>query len=342
VSKKKKSSLRSQFPSDQSGSVLVLAVWMLALLSFGVYATAKNSFSGISVMERIENNLRAYPVARAGVSLAAQWLADDEDTRFDALSDPFLSVSPEQSVHAMGEGEFELFHYGPDPYTGRMEKKPGLADEERKLNLNQADTDILTRFLRSQLSLKEEEIFTLVDSIEDWRDEDNEERKYGAEKYHYQTLKKPYDCKNGPFESLDELMLVKGMTPKILEKIRPYLTVHGSGHVNLNTASPPVLLALGLTESAVEMIMLYRLGPDGEKDTPDDAVIPGVNAIQGELGLFLMNNDLNLLARLVNDEKVDVRSEAYSFTSLAKVNGYEYQIDVIMKRDGEILSWQEG
>lgn len=344
MSRIRKSNLRLRFPSGQSGSVLLLVVWMLALLSIGVYAASKNSFFALSAMERIEKDIRAYPLARAGIPFAAQMLADDEKPEFDALSDPVLALSAAESIQVLGEGQFEIFHEFPDPYSGRIEKTPGLLDEERKLNLNRADTDILTSLLRARVSLKEEVLFALVDSIEDWRDEDSEERKYGAEKYDYQSLKKPYDCKNGPFESVDELMLVKGMTPQILDKIRPYLTVHGAGHVNLNTAHPLVLQALGLSEGSANLIMAYRLGPDGEKGTADDPVIATTQAIQGELGLFLGAEELNRLERLVKDEKVGVSSEAYSFTSLGKLNenGYEYRIDVTMKRDGEILFWREG
>lgn len=316
----------------------------MALLSVGVYAAAKNSFFSLSLMERMEKDFRAYPLARAGIAFASQMLADDNSPDYDGLSDSFLNLGEESSLRLIGDGSFELFHEYPNDHSKYAEKKTGLLDEERKLNLNQANTDTLTRFLRLRISLPEEDLAALVDSIEDWRDEDNEEREYGAEKYDYLSLKKPYECKNGPFESLDELMLVQGMTPKILGKIRPYLTVHGSGRVNLNTATPTVLQALGLSDSAIEIIMLYRLGPDGEKGTEDDAVIPSVNAIQGELELFLGPNDLNLLAQLMKSEKVDVRSEAYSFTSLGKLNenGYEYRIDVTMKRNGEILFWREG
>ncbi len=344
MSRNRRSSLRFRFPSDQSGSVLLLVVWMLALLSFGVYAAAKNSFFSLDLMERIENDFRAYPVARAGIPYAAQMLAEDAKPEFDALGDSFLEMSAEDSVRTLGDGRFELFHEYPDPYSGQIEKKPGLLDEERKLNLNQADTDILIRLLRLRTSLKEEALYALVDSILDWRDEDNEERKQGAEKYDYLALKKPYDCKNGPFESLDELMLVKGMTPQILDKIRPYLTVYGSGRVNLNTAPPLVLQVLGFAEGAANLVMAYRLGPDGEKNTSDDAVIATIEAIQGELGLFLSAEELNRLEKLVQDEKVGVGSEAFTFTSLGKLNdnGHEYRIDVTMKRDGEILNWREG
>src|SRR5207248_8062397 len=36
------------------------------------------------------------------------------------------------------------------------------------------------------------------------------------ESNYYQTLNPPYNAKNGPLDSLDELLLVKGVTPQLL------------------------------------------------------------------------------------------------------------------------------
>lgn len=56
----------------------------------------------------------------------------------------------------------------------------------------------------------------LADSILDWLDEDDEPREYGAEADYYATLQPPYRPANGPIESIEQLLLVKGMTPAIL------------------------------------------------------------------------------------------------------------------------------
>ncbi|QEG41538.1 type II secretion system minor pseudopilin [Roseimaritima ulvae] len=55
-----------------------------------------------------------------------------------------------------------------------------------------------------------------ADSILDWLDEDDEPRDYGAESEYYQTLTTPYAPKNGPIDSIEELLLVKGVTPQLL------------------------------------------------------------------------------------------------------------------------------
>lgn len=56
----------------------------------------------------------------------------------------------------------------------------------------------------------------LADSILDWLDKDDEPREYGAEVDYYATLQPPYKPSNGPIESIEQLLLVRGMTPQIL------------------------------------------------------------------------------------------------------------------------------
>ena len=55
-----------------------------------------------------------------------------------------------------------------------------------------------------------------ADAILDWLDEDDDPRQYGAEYDYYGGLAEPYAPKNGPLESLEELLLVRGVTPELL------------------------------------------------------------------------------------------------------------------------------
>ncbi len=56
----------------------------------------------------------------------------------------------------------------------------------------------------------------LVDSILDWMDADSTQREFGAEEEFYQELDPPRHCRNAPFETIEELLLVNGITPDIL------------------------------------------------------------------------------------------------------------------------------
>jgi type II secretory pathway component PulK len=82
-----------------------------------------------------------------------------------------------------------------------------ILDSSSRLNLNAATRDMLLR-----LPGATEDI---VDAIIDWRDSDSEPLPLGAESDYYLTLDPPYEAKNMPFHSLDELLLVRGVTPQI-------------------------------------------------------------------------------------------------------------------------------
>ncbi|MCA9020180.1 MAG: general secretion pathway protein GspK, partial [Planctomycetaceae bacterium] len=94
----------------------------------------------------------------------------------------------------------------------------GLTNESGKLNLNilaseeeEEEGDAVNRLMYIPNMTED-----IAAAILDWIDDDDETRSYGAESDYYETLETPYFTKNGPLESLDELLLVRGVTPELL------------------------------------------------------------------------------------------------------------------------------
>src|SRR5262249_3878374 len=56
----------------------------------------------------------------------------------------------------------------------------------------------------------------VANSILDWLDPDDDPRENGAESETYSGMSPPYRAKNGPLDSVEELLLVKGVTPQLL------------------------------------------------------------------------------------------------------------------------------
>jgi len=81
-------------------------------------------------------------------------------------------------------------------------------DEASKLNLNTATAEMLEKLPGMTPEL--------AAAIVDWRDEDDEPSPDGAESQAYELGDNAYTCKNGPFESVEELALVQGCTWEIL------------------------------------------------------------------------------------------------------------------------------
>lgn len=147
-----------------------------------------------------------------------------------------------------------------------------ITDEASRLSLNPLPPrDVLDRLLIA-LGLEKEARDVIVDSILDWTDPNEDHHLNGAESDYYTGLPVPYRSKNDRFDTVDELLQVRGITRELLygrpEAGRPddcaaladCLTVAPTGGINLNTVSPTVLRALGVGEAQVELILKSRQG----------------------------------------------------------------------------------
>ncbi len=101
----------------------------------------------------------------------------------------------------------------------------------------------------------------LTDAVVDWIDTDTDKRADGAEDLDYLQMKTPYRAANQPMQSVDELRLVRGFTPEIVEKLRPWIpALPQPTEINVNTASKEVLGALFYTQpaSVIEQVVTQR------------------------------------------------------------------------------------
>lgn len=81
----------------------------------------------------------------------------------------------------------------------------------------------------------------------------------------------------GKFYAIEEMLLVEGVDIELYKKIMPYITVYGDGKVNINTATPEVMEAIGLSKDLIASLIDYRAGPDGEEGTEDDRYFESVS-----------------------------------------------------------------
>ena len=133
-------------------------------------------------------------------------------------------------------------------------------DEGGKININRADEETLRRIF-TNLGVEEPSKAILVDSIMDWRDPDDLHRTNGAENEYYRSLKPSYTAKNGLFDTVEDLLWVRGMTAELFYGygdsraargdneqrigLREIFTVDSPiDRVNLRTASADVIHAL--------------------------------------------------------------------------------------------------
>jgi len=147
-----------------------------------------------------------------------------------------------------------------------------LSDEEGRLNLN-TPPDQIERLLQV-LSLDKSERDVIVDSLQDWRDPNEDHRLNGAESEdYYLKLPVPYRSRNANLESVAELLQIRGVTPRLFygaegtPGLIDLVTVKTPGVVNINTAGPAVLRAMGLADAEIsEILQSRRYGPYTDVD----------------------------------------------------------------------------
>ena len=244
----------------------VLTILMVIVFSFS-YLARTESFSSRAFKEGWENKF----LAEAGIERAIMEL-------FYRKQNP-QNLGEEEQESWRIDGTEQVGELGGGYYGVR------LVDESGKIDLNLAP-EVILRNLMNSLNLPGEDkdllVNTLVDSILDWRDPDDFHRLQGAENDYYQSLPHPYQAKNGNFDTVEELILVKGVTPEILygndqkPGLVDFLTVQAkTNKINLNAASKSVLMALpGMTPEIAEAVAAYR----------QDKEIQSLQEIAGLLG----------------------------------------------------------
>jgi general secretion pathway protein K len=129
------------------------------------------------------------------------------------------------------------------------EIKVFVQDELGRIDLNHADAGLLAGLFRSA-GLAPERVDAIVDKILDWRDSSSLKRANGGKEQDYRLAGIPYGPRNGPFQGVEELMLVMDMTPALFARVKPALTVYsGRQFIDPQVAPREALLALPGTDA---------------------------------------------------------------------------------------------
>ncbi len=118
-----------------------------------------------------------------------------------------------------------------------------VEDERGKVPLNLLDDEFADGLLYV-LGLQSGERAAIArDSLLDWVDEDEEPRPEGAEADYY--ARKGLRIRNGPPQSVDELANVRGFDKALIDRMRPFVTVHfGTGSFDARFAQPDAIAVM--------------------------------------------------------------------------------------------------
>jgi general secretion pathway protein K len=207
--------------SIAGGSVLVLCLWVLLFLSVIAVAIGTQVSMVLRVATGIRERGRCVDLVRSGAECAIAQVC----MAGLASATNFPGMFKENELH--GEGVFSV---SSKVATGSgVEDAWGVQPESGKVNVNSAGVQELSRLLVERADLEKALAESVAACVVDWRDSDDEELTGGAEASYYASLVHSYPCHNGGFDVAEELLLVKGMTPAIFRRIRPYVTVYEAG-----------------------------------------------------------------------------------------------------------------
>jgi general secretion pathway protein K len=334
---------------NRRGSILVMTVWVIFILTIFVMTLADIVGERIFFSQGYKERAQAYLAAFVGIDAAIAEIAKDtQASNYDTLKESWSNNAERFNSRPVADAFYTVSHSIAGE-SGDGQIFYGMTDEERKINVNTAPEAVLSALFRECWEeMTPDEAKSIANAIIDWRDEDSEVRTGGAEDNYYMALANYYHCKNKPLDFAEELLLVKGVTADIFKKVQDYITVYGEGRVNINTAPAQVLEALGLPEVLAGKIISYRAGQDDVEGTEDDRFFTEIPSIVSQVNQAepLTQDELQQLNNLIVTNMVNVKSSHFRI----QVKGYTSSgggpknmrnITCIIRRNGKILFWKE-
>lgn len=303
---------------NESGFALILTLVITALMVAVVVEMIHQVYVDTSLSRGFRDGQQASLLAESGTTGGAKLLQMAlSGKNFTALSDQW--ATPLKLDDEAGSLEITVREESGKIYVNGLVQPNGTEEPFTLAAL---------RRLGAGVQLPE----NVWSAVADWIDSDDMPRSGGYETASYRTQKPAYSASNRALTTLTELSLIKGITPELLGKLRPFLTIYpdqATAHqININTAPREVLIALdsGIDERLAERILERRkLTPF--KSTGELSQVPGMDTIAtGLIG------------------KISVKGNLFRITSFAKVKESGRTVEAVVRLSGgspEFLSWQE-
>jgi len=306
----------------RSGSVLILSLWALLLLSAALFAWLKYINQSIAVTGQRNNGLEAKALAHSGVMVAL----NQQVTLQTPLLNQQLATDRGYKVQMSGEG-------------GRLDLNWIFALTQAGVPADQGRVGIFMTYLqRRGLNIQQQN--RLRDCILDWLTPGNIPRLNGAKaEGSYQPPGR------GSFVSVEELALVKGSQPLVSQAgwEDDFTIFSPKQGVELQSASLRILECLpGIGESNAVRFLKVRQGPDGIDGTADDHAFANTAEALSTLGVAPGSAQAAALGNYANIENPPL--SVVHIKSTGQCGNVYRQVEVVANRalkPPNILSWKE-
>ena len=206
---------------SERGFAIIAVLWGLAILA--VISAAMITSSGVLQKEAYDNadSLRWEAIQDSLINETVLELLDDHNPK---------PVPIDGTLRAVETADI----------TGEI----SIQDESGRIDLNAAPREVLIALMRSSgVPLATADV--LADHIIEWRQVPDAKQLPGAAAAPYALAGLDYAPRQGPFQRVDEVRLVLGMTPAVYDRIAPALTVY-SGRKDFDPDLAPMAALLSL------------------------------------------------------------------------------------------------
>jgi general secretion pathway protein K len=284
----------------ERGVALIMVLWVMAILSVVAFEFSFAMRTEITITKNHKEDLQRYAMAEGGVQRAIAELIYKHDARLQQSRKTLsLEEIPLEQMEWVADGRSYTLPFD----QGSCEIR--IMSEAGKININMA-SEFLLRKVIGQLGLEGETKDVVVDSVLDWRDTNDLYRANGAENDYYLSLKEPYYCKNGNLDSIEELLLIKGVTPDLYHGkkgtpegeegsadrvgLKDIFSIYAPGEqVDINSATLLVMnMVLGIPGEVAQQMMKAREEKSFENQQDLLNRVPELAPFMGEIGRFIV------------------------------------------------------
>jgi Type II secretion system (T2SS), protein K len=270
---------------QKSGSALIIAIWTIALLSILVLSFAFDAMLEGRIGTFVRHRQRVNYLTQSGVAIAEHLLEKQRNVSAtstttaeeDRWKAPALRIKRGQTSiidEPLGDGIIHV-EIIPEQSRWNINKLCKSAQSAAGGNANATQplgqSDLVWEQILRTAGVPDERMEDLIDCWDDWVDADSTiTGRNGAEDEYYKQEtdpltrepRIPYKTRNGPIDTIDELRLVKGFIPAILDGgilnpeerrpdqqivvrgIKELFTTYGDGKINVNAAPREVLMTI--------------------------------------------------------------------------------------------------
>ena len=305
---------------NPEGIALLMVLWVMAILSVLALEFSFAMRTEVNIAKNYKEELQLYALAKGGVQRAVAELVFKHDPRVQQMRKTLKSEEiPPDKKEWVTDGRSYLLS------SDQAVCELRIMSEAGKIDINTVSENTLRKVV-GNLGLQGEARDIVVDSVMDWRDPDDFSRVNGAENDYYQTLKEPYNCKNGNLDSIEELLLVRGVTPELFygrkgtkneeagkgypAGLKDLFSVYAQGEqIDINSASPIALrFVLGIPEEVSRRIVSAREEKgfesilDLRQRVPEFGLLPNVGEIESLLGTLSTTSYYTIESKAKNKE----------------------------------------